>query len=193
MSAQEELLDQIIALIPAFDPDASDEFDEDLDDLDVEEQERREAELIEWASDLNADAIPVLLDIIKMPQEKQDKLSPNGNGNEICGVAIDALALLGERHPEEVASAFRLLLEDEDTQALALEGIAIWESPVMLPTLGDLLENTEDPEIAYLIGAALFAIGDAEAVRLLKRILVRFADHEDVVEQTEQALEMLED
>ena len=193
MATKEELLDQIIALIPDVDPDAVDETDVDFDDFDVEAQELREAELVEWANGLPVSSIPLLLDIIRMPQDQQDQLSPNGNGNEICGVAIDGLTLLGERYPDEVASAFRLLLEDEDTQALALEGIALWESPIMLPTLGDLLENTDDPEIAYLIGAALYAIGDDEAVRLLKRILVRFADHEDVVEQTEQALEMLED
>ncbi len=190
MSTQEELLEDIIALIPAVDPD---ELDEDQDDFDFEAQEELEADLAEWASELNAASVPALLNIIRMPQAELDKLSPNGNGNEICGVAIDGLALIGDRHPDEVAKAFQQLLEDDDTQALALEGIAMWESPLMLPTRGDVLENTDDPEIAYLIGAALYAIGDAEAVRLLKRILVRFADHEEVVEQTEQALEMLED
>lgn len=192
MLTQEELLEQIIAQIPAIDLDSEEDADLEVA-FDEEYQDQREAELQVWANKLPVSAIPTLLDIINLPQDTQHELSPNGNGNEICGIAIDGLVVMGERFPDEVEAAFLKLLSNEDTQGLALEGIAIWESPRMLPVLADVLEGTDDSEIAYLVGAALYAIGGEEGIRLLKRLKEKFADDEEVVQQTEDAIELLED
>jgi hypothetical protein len=185
MLTQEELLEQIIALCP--------EIDLDADEPDDEELERQQEALAEWAEELPESAIPILVNIIQLPQEEQNDLSPNGNGNEICGVAIDSIVHLGEKYPDAVEAAFLKLLSTEDTIGIALEGIALWEDTRMLPILEDVLEGTDDPEIAYLIGAALYAIDGPEAIRLLKELKEKFKDDPEVVEQTEQALEMLED
>jgi hypothetical protein len=185
MLTQEELLDQVTALCP--------KIDLGEEDVDIEVLEQRGSALVAWAQTLPESAIAPLLALILLPQEAQNELSPNGNGNEICGIAIDAIVVLGPRYPETAAAAFVTMLNQEDTVGLALEGIELWEDSRMLPEIAALIERTTDPENGYLICQALFAIDGEEALQQLKRLQEKFADDEGLAEHIQSTIHALEE
>jgi hypothetical protein len=190
MAIPEDLLQQVLALCSKIDLD---DDDVQVDDDTLAEMESQQENLQIWADTLTDKAVPALVELICMPQEEQNALSPNGNGNEICGVAMDALINIGSRHPEPVQAALELLLTREDTVGLALEGVELWEERRMLPAVAGVVERNEDTDIAYLLAGVLYALDGPEAVRLLKILLVKFEDDAELVEQIEEVINAIED